>query len=274
MRIAVTGGNGDLARVLIPMLQNAGHEVLSIDRSMPVNTTGNPLGVQAVVVDVTDFGSVVATLRGYDAVIHLAAHRSPMNAPDPVVYHDNVIGSYNILLAAEIHGMQHVVMASSINAIGAVFSPEPHYDYLPLDEKHPSYAMDAYSQSKWVLEQQGDAFARRRANVAISSMRFHGITTRENAMKFWDGKDAGRKHLWGYVTPQSAARACLAATQVSWRGHEVFYVVAPNAASATASDVLARTHYAAVPTAATLTGDAGFFDCSKATRLLGWTHED
>lgn len=274
MRIAVTGGNGDLARVLIPMLQTAGHHVLSIDRAMPVNTTGNPLGVQSVVVDVTDFGSVVAALHGYDAVIHLAAHRSPMNAPDPVVYHDNVIGSYNILLAAEIHNMQHVCMASSINAIGAVFSKEPHYDYLPLDEKHPTYAQDAYSQSKWVLEQQGDAFARRRSTVAISSMRFHGITSRENAIKFWDGNDAGRKHLWGYVTPQSAARACMAATQVSWRGHEVFYIVAPTTASVTPSDQLARTHYGTVPTAATLTGNAGFFDCSKANRLLGWSHEE
>ena len=59
MRIAVTGGSGDLARVLIPLLQEAGHSVLSIDRTMPTNTTGNPIGVQAQVVDVSDFGSVV-----------------------------------------------------------------------------------------------------------------------------------------------------------------------------------------------------------------------
>jgi UDP-glucose 4-epimerase len=274
MRIAVTGGSGDLARVLIPMLQEAGHSVLSIDRTMPTNTTGNPIGVQAQVVDVSDFGSVVGALTGCDAVIHLAAHRSPMNAPDHVVYRDNTLGSYNILLAAEIHKMTHVCMASSINAIGAVFSKEPQYDYFPLDEKHPCYAQDAYSQSKWVLEQQGDAFARRRSDVAISSLRFHGIIDRDRAIQFWDGKDGARKHVWGYVHPRAAARACIAALNVTWRGHEVFYVVAPDAASVTASDVNARTYYPNVPIRGSLTGNTGFFDCSKAGKLLGWTHSE
>ena len=104
MKIAVTGGNGDLARVLIPMLVAHGHQVVSIDRTMPPRVAGNPLGSQALVVDVTDFGQVVAALAGCQGVIHLAAHRSPMNAPAPVVYNENSAGSYNVLLAAEMLG--------------------------------------------------------------------------------------------------------------------------------------------------------------------------
>lgn len=274
MKIAVTGGNGDLAKVLIPMLVEHGHQVVSIDRAMPSRVAGNPLGSQALVLDVTDFGQVVAALAGCQGVIHLAAHRSPMNAPAPVVYNENSTGSYNVLLAAEIVGMSHVCMASSINAIGGVFSRTPRYDYLPLDEHHPCYAEDPYSLSKWVLEAQGDAFARRRNDVAISSLRFHGITERATALANWDNSPAGIKHLWGYVNPKAAARACMAAMQVTWRGHEVFYVVAPDTASATASDALARQYYPQATHKPQLVGTTGFFDCSKAERLLGWRHDE
>ena len=37
MKIAVTGGNGELGRNLIPYLLEQGHTVVSIDRALPVN---------------------------------------------------------------------------------------------------------------------------------------------------------------------------------------------------------------------------------------------
>lgn len=274
MRIAVTGGNGELARVLIPMLHQAGHSVVSIDRTLPPPTPGNPLGSRALAVNVADFGQLIAAMHGCEGVIHLAAHRTPMNAPAPTVYADNTLGSYNVLLAAEMLGMSHVCMASSINAIGGVFSASPRYDYLPLDEQHPCYAEDPYSLSKWVLEVQGDTFARRRSNVAISSLRFHGIVTRDFALTHWDNTTPGIKHLWAYVNPHAAARACMAAMQVDWHGHEVFYIVAPTTASNTDSATLAQQYYPNAIHRPQLTGTTGFFDCSKAERLLGWRHDE
>ena len=41
--------------------------------------------------------------------------------------------------------MRHVVLASSINAIGALFSNDPKYEYFPLDENHPYNPEDGYS---------------------------------------------------------------------------------------------------------------------------------
>lgn len=41
--------------------------------------------------------------------------------------------------------MRYVVLASSINAIGALFSVEPKYEYFPLDENHPYNPEDGYS---------------------------------------------------------------------------------------------------------------------------------
>ena len=65
MQIAVTGGNGDMGRALLPYLLEQGHSVLSLDRALPPNT--GPLagpGVNFMLADVTDFGQVVACLRG------------------------------------------------------------------------------------------------------------------------------------------------------------------------------------------------------------------
>lgn len=162
MKIAVTGGSGELGRNLIPYLLEQGHSVVSIDRSLPPVPDPVPARrPEYVVADTRNFGEVVASTRGCDALIHLAAHRTPLNHPDSVVYVENTASSYNALSAAATLGIKRVCLASSINAIGSTFSRSPRYDYFPLDEQHPTYAEDPYGLSKWVLEQQADAFARR-----------------------------------------------------------------------------------------------------------------
>jgi len=185
MKIAVTGGNGDMGRSLIPYLLEQGHSVVSIDRALPsepFSLSARPL--ERLIADTRDFGEFVASLRGCDALVHLAAIRAPINHPDPVVYADNTISSYNALSAAAALGIQRVCLASSINAIGGAFSRAPRYDYFPLDERHPTYAEDPYSLSKWVLEQQADAFARRYAWMRIASLRFHWLLdSRERAVQ-------------------------------------------------------------------------------------------
>ena len=83
MRIAVTGANGDLGSNLIPYLAGQWHTIVSIDRSPPV--LQKPVKTsQHYVVDVRDFGEVIASLEGCDAVIHLAALRSPLNKPPAI----------------------------------------------------------------------------------------------------------------------------------------------------------------------------------------------
>src|SRR5215813_10746468 len=161
MRIAITGGGGELGRTLIPYLIEQGHSVVSIDRASPSASQLAARGPEFIAADTRDFGQFVASIRGCDALVHLAAHRSPIGNIDHVVYADNTVSSYNALSAAATLGIKRVCLASSINAVGGAFSRAPRYDYFPLDERHPTYAEDAYSLSKWVLEQQADAFVRR-----------------------------------------------------------------------------------------------------------------
>src|SRR5689334_5576452 len=172
MRIAVTGGNGDMGSNLIPYLLSQGHTVVSIDRTAPAGYTH---GVNYMSADVRDFGQLVGCVRDCEALVHLAAIRAPGGHPDHVVYADNPISSYNALSAASLVGIKKVCLASSINAIGGAFSRSPRYDYFPVDEKHPTYSEDPYSLSKWVTEQQADSFARRFEWMTISSFRFHWL---------------------------------------------------------------------------------------------------
>lgn len=277
MRIAVTGGNGHLGRILCPYLAGQGHAVVSIDRVPPTNaapfTAARP---HYQVADTRNFGEFVAAIRGCDALIHLAAHASPSLFPDHVVYSDNTLSSYNALSAAATLGIQRVCLASSINAIGGAFSRAPRYDYFPLDEQHPTYSEDPYSLSKWVLEQQADAFARRFETMSIASLRFHWLLDNyEQAVKMngWNTTGALR-HLWAYTAIHDASRACLLALTADFSGHEVFYIVAPRTSVETPSLELAQEHYPATAIRGDLSGNSGFFDCSKASRILGWQHEE
>lgn len=277
MHIAVTGGNGELGRSLIPYLLDHHHTVASIDRALPATSDPAHRSVlQHLVADTRDFGELVASLRGCDALIHLAAHRSPKNHPDPIVYNDNTAGSYNTLSAAATLGINRVCLASSVNAIGGAFSRQPRYDYFPLNEQHPTYAEDPYSLSKWVGEQQADAFARRYADMRIASLRFHWLVNDyERAMQATAVLgDAVIKHLWAYTLLPEASRACLLALTANFTGHEVFYIVAPRTAAEAPSLELAQQHYPDTPVRGDLNGHNSFFDCTKAERVLGWRHKD
>ena len=114
----------------------------------------------------------------------MAAIPAPVNFPEHEVFRINMMSNWNVLEAAEIHDIPKVVMASSVNAIGAVFSPNPVPDpeYLPVDEELPTRASDGYAQSKWLGEGMADAFCRRR-QMQIASMRFHWLADTENRLK-------------------------------------------------------------------------------------------
>src|SRR4030095_3649674 len=273
MRIAVTGGNGDMGRSLIPYLLEQNHTVVSIDRALP---TDRMRGVDFLIADTRDFGQFVASICGCDALIHLAAIRAPGNHPDSVVYADNTVSSYNALSAASMLGIKRVSLASSINAIGGAFSRSPQYDYFPVDEQHATYAEDPYSLSKWVLEQQANAFARRFEWMTISSLRLHWLLdSRKRALQSTAvmGPVAIR-HLWAYTLISEASRAFLLSLTADFSGHEVFYVAAPYTASTKPSLELAQEYYPHTEIRGDFSNQMGFFNCAKAGHLLGWKHQE
>lgn len=266
MKVAVTGGSGRTGPAILKEMMDHGCEVVNLDRVAPETPT-----CPFRKIDLTDAGNVLEALRGHDAVVHLAAIPGPHNHPGHVVYTNNTVSTWNILDACAQLGIRKLCIASSINALGMVFSENPTFDYFPVDEAHRTRAEDAYSLSKWVNEQAADAFARLHEDMAIATMRFHMLVAPQVYRRFPIRNPEGmRKDLWGYSDLGDAARACRLALEAEWKGHEVFFITADDTSQEVPSEELARTYYPDVEIRKPLEGYASLFDNSKAKRLLGW----
>jgi nucleoside-diphosphate-sugar epimerase len=270
LRIAVTGAAGRLGRHVVARALRAGHEVIATDLPGAAGQSDGPVEWRAA--DLTDVDEARAALAGAQGVIHLGGLVHP-RYPEPEVHRVNVNGTYHVLVAAEEHGLDGVCLASSVNAIGGVYSAAPRYDYFPVDEEHPSYAEDPYSLSKWILEQQSAAFARRRPDVAFSALRLHAL--RDDAASA-QSRDEGRarKDLWGWVSFDAAAAACLLAVLRPTPGHAVYYVVADRTTTGAPSTELSARWYPDVPLRAPMEGNAGFYSTARVSADLGWDPAD
>ena len=274
MKIAVTGGSGLVGKGVVDMALAEGHHVVSIDRVSPSEVSDQP-NFTYIQADVTEYGALENAFRGCDALVHMAAIPRPGHLPDYVVHNNNVTGSYNALRAAVEVGIQRICQASSVNATGLAYGRWPHFDYFPLDEQHPTYCEDPYGLSKWICEEQASSIARRYENLTISSLRFHWIVPERPAMAQITAirnPDTLIKNLWAYTVLVPAARACLFSLAANFKGHEIFYIVAPDTFTDTPSLELQQKHYPDVPVRGDLSGHKSFFDSSKAERLLGWKH--
>jgi nucleoside-diphosphate-sugar epimerase len=277
MNIAVTGGSGRLGQVVVKQLAGSGHQVLSLDRVVPSAAQHLQIDQKTprfAEVDLNNLAALTETITGCDALIHLAAFPGPWGQAPGVVYANNTLISYNVLYASSSLGMRYVCLASSINAVGGLGSRRGHFDYFPVDEKHPSYSEDDYSLSKWVMEQQADSFANRFPEMTISSLRFHALVPAppERQHTLETAESGSARGLWGWTLIEEGARACVLALQAEFRGHEVFFITAPRTTSAIPTVELAAHAFPGIPFRKELPGTTSFYDASKAARLLGWVH--
>jgi nucleoside-diphosphate-sugar epimerase len=128
------------------------------------------------------------------------------------------------------------------------------------------------------VERQSDAFARRYPDMRIGSIRPHWVIPESLAYDpvALDAEGGTAKDLWGWVSIGATARAFmlgLTAPESTFPlGHETFFIVAPTLALRTNSMDLLRKEFPEVTTfKREIKGNDGFFNCSKAQRMLGWT---
>jgi nucleoside-diphosphate-sugar epimerase len=273
MKIALTGSSGRIGQGILKRAAAQGHDLVLIDRVAPPE--GQDQGFPFILAETDDYEALVSAFKGCDGVIHMAAIPSPGRHPDQVVHNNNVVGSYNALRAAAENGIMRICQATSVNAIGHAYSRHPRYDFFPLDETHANYSEDPYSLSKWICEQQADAFARRYNGMTIASMRFHYVVPeRAMAARVYpaDGPNVD-KHLWAWTNLNAAADACLRSVNAAFTGHEVFYIVSPTTTVEVPSLDLAARYFPDIPITGDLSGLRSFFSSEKAERLLGWDHD-
>jgi nucleoside-diphosphate-sugar epimerase len=148
MKILVTGHHGYIGSVMVGVLNRAGHDVTGLDTYLydGCNFGEDSLRVPAIRKDIRDVRS--DDLRGFDAVIHLAAlSNDPLGCLDEDCTYDiNHRGSVSLAQAAKAAGVPRFLFASSCSLYGAAGDKM-------LDELADFNPITAYGSSKVLVEQ-------------------------------------------------------------------------------------------------------------------------
>jgi nucleoside-diphosphate-sugar epimerase len=237
MRVVVTGGSGKAGKWLVRHLRESGYDVLNVDWQHDGSSHG-----QCLVTDLADPGQTFDALAGSDAVVHLAAIPAPEVRPTSETFRINTLSTYNVFAAAEAHGLQRVVYASSETVLGLPFDEPPAF--APIDESHPSRPETSYALSKVVGEAMAAQFARRTGTPHVG-LRISNIMEPDDYQAFpgyWEDASLRRWNLWGYVDVRDVARACERGLAASVSGSEVCIIAAADTVmNRDSADLLAET---------------------------------
>ncbi|HLS13465.1 MAG TPA: NAD(P)-dependent oxidoreductase [Beutenbergiaceae bacterium] len=272
--VMVTGSSGLIGTGVLAELRRRGVGSTSLNRH-----EGDLDTDRQIVGSAGDPRVVTEALEGADAVIHLAAAPTPHSDEDAAVFTGNVAGTYVVLEAAAQAGIERVVIASSINALGVRFHPrEVQPPYVPVDAQAPTQAADPYSLSKWVDEETARS-AHRRHGLDIVALRYPltgGFEDRlpEAFAAQWQDPHEGTPDLWGYLFTADAARAAVDALQPRSHGAHVAYVAAPTTCMPQETSELLDTYLPDVPRHKGLAGREVPMDLEPARRLFGFTAPD
>jgi UDP-glucose 4-epimerase len=157
VNILLTGGAGYIGSHTAVALSQAGYEVVLLDNFCNSNPSvlerlAKILGkaLHCIETDVRDTDVVEKVLREYkiDAVIHFAGFKAVGESVEkPVEYYaNNVQGTISLLEAMKSTNVKTLVFSSSATVYGDPL-------YLPIDERHPTSATNAYGRSKLHIEE-------------------------------------------------------------------------------------------------------------------------
>ncbi len=197
MRILVTGHDGYIGAVLVPLLVDAGHEVSGLDTFLfrDCGFGPDPMAIPALQLDIRDVER--QHLDGFDAVVHLAAlSNDPLGELNPECTFDiNHGATIRLAKLAREAGVERFVYASSCSLYGAM-------DQELLDEEAPVAPVTAYGRAKADAERDlallasesfspislrnGTAYGRSprlRTDLVINNLLGHAHTTGEVKVK-------------------------------------------------------------------------------------------
>jgi UDP-glucose 4-epimerase len=289
MKVLVTGASGRFAEWIVKALRDE-HELVLFSRSQPPEDRAGLPWVQG---DLNSLEDCRRAVEGVEAIQHLGAVPWPSDHPGErnsmaragralpdadATLHTNIMGTYYLLQAAVQEGVQTLVMAGSNCAFGHGYriSQRPFpFQYLPLDEEHPSDVEDSYSYSKlageellasytrayglrtYVTRPAGITPPRRRQEIAAAAAPVQGWSDR----------------LWGYVPSEDLARMhrVIMERASTLPKHRVYVA---NGRDTTALeptlDLIERFRADLLPLAGGIEGHQPFFSTARALRELDW----
>jgi UDP-glucose 4-epimerase len=149
MRLLITGGAGYIGSIVAELAVAEGHSAVVIDDLRCGNRAAVPEAcpfVHGSIGDPEALGRAFA-LGPFDAVVHLAAEAAvEASLVDPALYfRTNLADSLTLLDAMRAHGVSRLVFSSTAATYGAPRT-------VPIEESHPLEPINAYGESKLLLE--------------------------------------------------------------------------------------------------------------------------
>ena len=160
--ILITGGAGYIGSHLAMALLESGNDIVIFD-SLELGHIeiinilkkhGNVKFIQGNLKNIDDIRGVFLVNK-IDSVVHFAAYSQvaeSVNNPQKY-YYNNVYGTLNLLNAMKEFGVNKIVFSSTAATYG-----EP--EYVPIDENHPQRPINAYGNSKLMVERIMDDYDR------------------------------------------------------------------------------------------------------------------
>ena len=154
MKVLVTGHQGYIGSVLTPLFQRAGHEVVGLDSGLFADCTFGPAPpeVPSLRVDLRDVA--VEALRGFDAIVHLAAlSNDPLSNLNPnITYEINHRATVRLAGLAKEAGVSRFLHSSSCSLYGKAGD-------VMLNESAAFNPVTPYGESKVFVERDLAALA-------------------------------------------------------------------------------------------------------------------
>lgn len=167
--VLVTGGAGYIGSHMVKLLRSQGHQVTVFDNF----STGHRDVLQGADLVEGDLKNAADAARAFagrpiDAVMHFAAScYVGESVQDPAkYYHNNVVGTLNLLGAMRAAQVQRLVFSSTCSTYGDPVS-------LPMDEDHPQRPVNPYGMSKLVAERAMADYGRAYGHGTIALRYFN-----------------------------------------------------------------------------------------------------
>jgi nucleoside-diphosphate-sugar epimerase len=292
MKVLVTGVSGRLGPFVVRELEQAGHELVLTSRREPSSDLAHWTWIQG---DIRTYEDCLSAVQGHgiEAIQHLAAQPWPVDHPGQraqavergipfdATMRSNIIGVYYLLQAALQEEIGTFVMTGSNCALGHGYriSERPFpFQYLPVDEDHPSDVEDSYSYSKYVGEELLASYTRA-YGMRTYAVRAAGICNEERrrgmAERAAQPVTSWSPWMWAWVGSEDVASAhrLLMEKAHQIEAHGAYFcngddtsVLAPS------RELVARYKPEWLPLVRDLEGNVSFLSNKKLRQAVGWEH--